>query len=114
MASRSRVGDVTQEPRYVAARRGVKSELAVPLEVNGETRGVINVDSDRPNAFSAEDQELLEQLAVQAAKVIQNTWLYEQLAVEGTFVRVACKREPHDQFHIESGRGVARHHARGV
>jgi signal transduction histidine kinase len=77
-----RVGDVTQEPRYVAARRGVKSELAVPLEVNGETRGVINVDSDRPDAFSAEDQELLEQLAVQAAKVIQNTWLYEQLRLK--------------------------------
>jgi signal transduction histidine kinase len=77
-----RVGDVTQDPRYVAARRGVKSELAVPLEVNGETRGVINVDSDRTDAFSDEDQELLEQLAVQAAKVIQNTWLYEQLRLK--------------------------------
>src|SRR5665213_4076583 len=78
----ARVGDVTQDARYVAARRGVKSELAVPLEVNGETRGVINVDSDRVDAFSAEDQDLLEQLAVQAAKVIQNTWLYEQLRLK--------------------------------
>jgi signal transduction histidine kinase len=77
-----RVGDVTLDPRYVAARRGVKSELAVPLEVNGETRGVINVDSDRVNAFSAEDQELLEQLALQASKVIHNTWLYEQLRLK--------------------------------
>jgi signal transduction histidine kinase len=77
-----RMGDVTQDPRYVAARRGVKSELAVPLEVNGETRGVINVDSDRVDAFSAEDQGLLEQLAVQAAKVIHNTWLYEQLRLK--------------------------------
>lgn len=77
-----RVGDVTQDPRYVAARRGVKSEMAVPLEVNGETRGVINVDSDRANAFSTDDQDLLEQLAVQAAKVIQNTWLYEQLRLK--------------------------------
>ncbi len=76
------VGDVTQDPRYVAARRGVKSELAVPLEVNGETRGVINVDSDRVDAFSADDQELLEQLAVQASKVIHNTWLYEQLRLK--------------------------------
>jgi len=75
----ARVGNVTQDPRYVAARRGVKSELAVPLDVNGETRGVINVDSDRADAFSLEDQELLEQLAVQAAKVIHHTWLYEQL-----------------------------------
>jgi signal transduction histidine kinase len=77
-----RVGDVTLDPRYVVARRGVKSELAVPLEVNGETRGVINVDSDRADAFSADDQELLEQLAVQAAKVIHNTWLYEQLRLK--------------------------------
>jgi signal transduction histidine kinase len=78
----ARVGDVAQDPRYVAARRGVKSELAVPLEVNGETRGVLNMDSDRADAFSADDQELLQELAVQAAKVIQNTWLYEQLRLK--------------------------------
>ena len=78
----ARVGDVTQDPRYVMARRGVRSELAVPLEVNGETRGVLNVDSDRADAFTAEDQELLQELAIQAAKVIQNTWLYEQLRLK--------------------------------
>lgn len=76
------VNDVSADPRYVAARRGVKSELAVPLEVNGETRGVLNMDSDRANAFSPDDQELLQELAVQAAKVIQNTWLYEQLRLK--------------------------------
>jgi signal transduction histidine kinase len=78
----ARVGDVTQDPRYVMARRRVRSELAVPLEVNDETRGVLNMDSDRADAFSAEDQELLQELAVQAAKVIQNTWLYEQLRLK--------------------------------
>jgi len=78
----ARVGDVTQDSRYVAARRGVRSELAVPLEVNGEVRGVLNVDSDRKNAFSSDDQELLQELAVQAAKVIRNTWLYEQLRLK--------------------------------
>src|SRR5581483_2643653 len=78
----ARVGNVVHDPRYIVARRGVKSELAVPLEVNGETRGVINVDSDRADAFSAEDQELLQELAIQAAKVIQNTWLYEQLRLK--------------------------------
>jgi len=76
------VGNVTQDPRYVMARRSVRSELAVPLEVNGETRGVLNVDSDRADAFTAEDQELLQELAIQAAKVIQNTWLYEQLRLK--------------------------------
>lgn len=78
----ARVGDVAKDPRYVAARRGVKSELAVPLEVNGETRGVLNMDSDRADAFTEDDQELLQELAVQAAKVIQNTWLYEQLRLK--------------------------------
>src|SRR5437762_217053 len=78
----ARVGDVKHDPRYVMLRPDVRSELAVPLEVNGEVRGVLNVDSDRTNAFSAEDQELLEALAAQAARVIQNTWLYEQLRLK--------------------------------
>jgi signal transduction histidine kinase len=78
----ARVGDVTQDRRYVSVRRDVRSELAVPLDVQGEVRGVINVDSERADAFSADDQELLQELAIQAAKVIQNTWLYEQLRLK--------------------------------
>ena len=76
------VGDVTQDKRYVSIRRDVRSELAVPLEVRGEVRGVINVDSERVNAFSADDQELLQELALQASRVIHNTWLYEQLRLK--------------------------------
>jgi signal transduction histidine kinase len=78
----ARVGDVRSDPRYVLLRREVRSELAVPLEVAGELRGVLNVDADRLDAFSAEDQELLEALAVQAARVIHNTWIYEQLRLK--------------------------------
>jgi transcriptional regulator with GAF, ATPase, and Fis domain len=63
----------------------VRSELAVPLEVMGEVRGVLNVDSRKPNAFSQSDQELLEELAVQAAKVIHNTWLFEQSRLKAGF-----------------------------
>ncbi|MGZ4975392.1 MAG: GAF domain-containing protein, partial [Limisphaerales bacterium] len=76
------VGDVRKDPRYVMLRRGVRSELAVPMEVLGELRGVLNVDSDRADAFTIADQELLQELAVQAARVIQNTWLYEQLRLK--------------------------------
>jgi signal transduction histidine kinase len=74
-----RVGDTRKDPRYVNVASEVRSELAVPLEVNGEVRGVLNVDSHSPDAFTAEDQTLLEELARQAAEVIRNTWLYEQL-----------------------------------
>jgi signal transduction histidine kinase len=78
----ARVGDVSQDRRYVSVRAGVRSELAVPLEVRGEVRGVINVDSERTDAFSAADQALLEELSLLAATVIQNTWLYEQLRLK--------------------------------
>jgi signal transduction histidine kinase len=78
----ARSGDVSQDPRYVQIRQKVNSELAVPLVVSGEVRGVLNVDSDRKEAFSAFDQELLESLALSAAKVIHNTWLYQQLRLK--------------------------------
>jgi len=76
------LGDVTKDKRYVSVRRDVRSELAVPLDVQGEIRGVINVDSERVNAFSTDDLDLLQELALQAAKVIHNTWLYEQLRLK--------------------------------
>lgn len=78
----ARCGDVSKDPRYVQLRQNVGSELAVPLVVNGEVRGVLNVDSDRKDAFSAADQELMEDLALSASKVIHNTWLYEQLRLK--------------------------------
>ena len=75
-------GDVRQDHRYIMLRPEVRSELAVPLHVNGELRGVLNVDSDRTNAFGPDDQELLESLAAEAARAIHNTWLYEQLRLK--------------------------------
>ena len=78
----ARVGDVTRDPRYIKLQPSVRAELAVPLEVEGKVRGVLNVDADRENAFSEEDQQLLEELAGLAAKAIRNTWLYEQLRLK--------------------------------
>ncbi|MFM2295820.1 MAG: hypothetical protein RLZZ350_2233 [Verrucomicrobiota bacterium] len=72
------VSDVTADARYVMVQKNVRSELAVPLRVNDEVRGVLNVDSERADAFTAADLELLTALAAQASRVIQNTWLYEQ------------------------------------
>lgn len=74
----ARVGDVRRDPRYVRVRDRVRSELAVPLEVESQLRGVLNVDADRVDAFSAADEALLQDLGIRAARVIQNTWLYEQ------------------------------------
>jgi signal transduction histidine kinase len=74
----ARVGNVRADPRYIMVRENVCSELTVPLLVNGDLRGMLNVDSDREDAFSEDDQSLLEELGVQAAGVIHHTWMYEQ------------------------------------
>lgn len=75
-----RVPDVRQDARYVAVRSTIRSELAVPLVVEDVMIGVLNVDSIRLNAFSADDEELLMTLANQAAKVIHHSWLYQAVA----------------------------------
>ncbi|MDP7047898.1 MAG: GAF domain-containing protein, partial [Verrucomicrobiota bacterium] len=72
------VPDVLGDTRYVQIHDHTRSELAVPLEVSGSIRGVINVDSDQFNAFSETDQALLTELASQAATVIHNAFLYER------------------------------------
>ncbi len=74
----ARVMDVSKDSRYIAISDEVRSELTVPLDVQGEVRGVLNVDANRIDAFSEADEEFLQALAVQAAKVIHHTWLYEQ------------------------------------
>ena len=61
----ARSGDVSQDARYVQLGQNIHSELAVPLVVNGEVRGVLNVDSERRDAFSFADEELLETIAPQ-------------------------------------------------
>lgn len=74
----ARVGDVRSDPRYLMVRPEVRSELAVPLMVDGEVRGVLNVDSEEINAFSEADEALLDGLARHAVIVVRNTWLFEQ------------------------------------
>lgn len=74
----ARVGDVVSDPRYVMVRPEVRSELAVPLWLDGEARGALNVDSEEADAFSAADEEFLIDLAAHAALVIRNTWRFEQ------------------------------------
>lgn len=65
-----RVNDVTQDPRYVVGLQEARSNLAVPLIVLHEVAGVINVESERPDAFTEEHEKLLTVLGSQAALAI--------------------------------------------
>ncbi len=76
------VPDVTVDKRYVECIGGTKSELVVPMLYGDEVIGVLNVESDRVNAFDENHAKLLEALASQAAIAIENTRLIEQLRKE--------------------------------
>ena len=71
--------DVSQEPRYLPDELlpQVKSELAVPLKVGERVVGVLDVDSEKLNAFSGDDLFVLQTLANQIAIAIENARLYK-------------------------------------
>ncbi len=57
------VPDVNADPRYLACSLETQSEIVVPILKNGMVYGEIDIDSDEPNAFSVQDQELLESVS---------------------------------------------------
>lgn len=71
--------DVEADERYSTSPLppfNTKSELTVPLVYNGAVNGILDVQSDKPNAFDADDQSLLETLADSIAAAIRNADLY--------------------------------------
>jgi L-methionine (R)-S-oxide reductase len=58
------VDDVNADPRYLACFPSTRSEIVVPISYEGQVVGEIDVDSDRPAAFDADDREFLESVAV--------------------------------------------------
>ncbi len=76
------VGDVSKDSRYYAIRQDIQSELCVPLQVNDQIIGVVNVESIRQNAYGESDQRVLETIAAQIATAIQNSRLYDQVQQE--------------------------------
>ena len=55
------VPDVHQFPGHIACDSASNSEIVVPIHVNGEIWGVLDIDSPYPERFTEEDREGLEQ-----------------------------------------------------
>lgn len=81
------VGNVRRSPQYVNIDDRTLSELCVPIKFKERILGVINAESTKRNAFTADDERLLTTLAGQLATAIEqlrkaqaeHKWL-EQLA----------------------------------
>jgi GAF domain-containing protein/HAMP domain-containing protein len=56
----------------------IRSEMALPLNARGQTLGVLDVQSDKPGAFTESDANTLSILADQIAIAIENARLFEQ------------------------------------
>ena len=68
--------DVTREASYLPSRVS-GSEVDIPLRIDGETIGVLVVESDERDAFDDEDFEILSAAADQAAIAIARVRLLE-------------------------------------
>ncbi|NTX99000.1 HD domain-containing phosphohydrolase [Deinococcus sp. JMULE3] len=73
------VPDVRQDPRYVQRHVTMRSEAIVPIRVNGQLWGVLNVESPQRDAFDRGDIQTLETVAAQAGSVLANVALLEDL-----------------------------------
>ncbi|QTY26236.1 GAF domain-containing protein [Flavobacterium sp. CS20] len=65
------VDDVNAQGNYIACSLNVKSEIVVPIFVNNQNIGQIDIDSNTANAFSKEDEALLESINQMIAQVIE-------------------------------------------
>jgi GAF domain-containing protein len=57
------VDDVNRDPRYLACSLETKSEIVVPIFVNGAVVGELDIDSHRHSAFTRADRNLVEHCA---------------------------------------------------
>ena len=64
------VPDVSAQDNYIACSISVRSEIVVPLFVNGENIGQIDIDSETPDPFSEEDERFLEFVNREVAKIL--------------------------------------------
>ncbi len=73
-----RVSDVSQDDRYINGIDSVRSELAVPLILQGKCIGVLDIQSRHVDYFTPEQQNILTLLAGRLATAIENARLYQK------------------------------------
>jgi len=79
-----RVPNVDVDPRFVDCGHEipVRSEIVVPLLLEGRLLGVLDLESTRYNAFTERHEQMLGTLAPSIANALENARLVEQLRAE--------------------------------
>ena len=77
-----RVSDTLTDPRYISAIENVRSELAVPLMLQGKCIGVLDIQSRHPGYFTRDQQNILTLLASRLAVAIENARLFQRVRAQ--------------------------------
>jgi L-methionine (R)-S-oxide reductase len=64
------VPDVAAQDNYIACSITVKAEIVVPIFINGENIGQIDIDSNTPDPFTKADEQFLEFVCEKIAKIL--------------------------------------------
>ncbi|QLE00649.1 GAF domain-containing protein [Galbibacter sp. BG1] len=64
------VPDVKAQDNYIACSIFVKAEIVIPLFLNGENIGQIDIDSNTADPFTQEDEDFLEFVNAEVAKIL--------------------------------------------
>jgi putative methionine-R-sulfoxide reductase with GAF domain len=67
------IPDVSSDPTYSMCFLETKSEIVLPIKIVGRVLGVIDVESDRPDAFGPLDRILLKNVAARLARFLTST-----------------------------------------
>lgn len=73
----ARLDDVGRRPGFVPFFQGMRSELCVPLTYLGQVIGVLNIESRRPRAFTAEHLAYCRRLAETFAPLVHAAQFYD-------------------------------------
>ena len=74
--------DDSEEPKGIVERLGVRSMMNYPIEVDGERRGILQVDSASPERFTARDLDALGAVAGWVGLIMHRAELVERLTTE--------------------------------
>ena len=64
------VPDVAAQDNYIACSITVKAEIVVPVFVNGENIGQIDIDSNTPDPFTEADERFLEFVCAKVSEML--------------------------------------------
>jgi len=84
------VPDVSADPTYSMCFRETKSEMVAPIKIAGKTLGVIDVESDRLNAFGPKERILLKESGRRLAKFLSLKGKYILLKARRTTAEAAA------------------------